>query len=214
MPDATAARLCLTIDLANMPDAAERLAVVLPIARPATIVIENAKGLDEGNVRDLVRRIQKASVAAVISGDTRLTLRVGADGTHIPWSKTTAEDARIAREALGPDRILGADAGRSRHDAMEIGELGADYVAFGIPPHVEDLETARGRQIDLVQWWSDLFEIPTVAFDVATLEDAEALARHGADFIAVALPAAIPVADLEAWAEAAAAAVSSRTIAA
>ncbi len=71
-----------------------------------------------------------------------------------------------AREILGGRFIVGADAGRSRDDAMTLGEAGADYVGFGIPAHVEDRETARERRLDLVAWWSEIFEVPCVAFDV------------------------------------------------
>ncbi len=86
-----------------------------------------------------------------------------------------------------PGIIVGADAGRTRHDAMEIGEAGADYVAFGIPPHVEDRARAAERQIDLVSWWSELFEIPCVAFDVADAAQAERLVGVGCDFISVTI---------------------------
>ena len=75
--------------------------------------------------------------------------------------------------------MIGADAGRSRDDAMALGEAGADYIAFGIPAHVEDRTTAEERQCDLINWWSEIFEIPCVAFDVATAGQASALASNG-----------------------------------
>jgi thiamine-phosphate pyrophosphorylase len=93
-----------------------------------------------------------------------------------------------AREIVGGRFIVGGDVGRSRHDAMTIAEAGADYVGFGIPEHVEDRETARARRRELVAWWSEIFEVPGVAFDVDTFEDASELARAGADFVALPLP--------------------------
>ncbi len=52
---------------------------------------------------------------------------------------------------------------------MTAGEDGADYVGFGIPAFVKDRETAIERQIELIAWWSEIFEVPCVAFDVADL---------------------------------------------
>jgi thiamine-phosphate pyrophosphorylase len=117
---------------------------------------------------------------------------VKADGVHLPASKTAAATYREAREVLGTRFIVGVDVGRTRHDAMTLGEEGADYIAFGIPAHVEDRETARARRRELVAWWSEIFEVPCVAFDVETPEDAHDLAASGADFVAVRVPAGLP----------------------
>ncbi len=88
---------------------------------------------------------------------------------------------------LGTRYIVGVDVGRSRHDAMTLAEAGADYIAFGIPPHVEDRAASAARRLELVAWWSEIFEIPCVAFDVDTADDATALAGAGADFVAMRL---------------------------
>ena len=93
---------------------------------------------------------------------------------------------------------------------MTLGEAGADYVGFGIPAHVEDRETARGRRLELVEWWSEIFEIPCVALDVDALADAAALAAAGADFVALQLPDDAP-AD---WIRAASAAIAAQESAA
>ena len=85
--------------------------------------------------------------------------------------------------------MIGVDAGRSRDDAMLLGESGADYIAFGIPAHVEDRATAENRQSDLIAWWSEIFEIPCVAGDVASPEGARTLAGDGADFVTLTLNA-------------------------
>ena len=78
---------------------------------------------------------------------------------------------------------------------MELGESGADYIAFGIPPDVEDRALAVERQIDLIAWWNEVFELPSVAFDVADAEDARRLAEAGADFVSVTVPQRYAVAD-------------------
>ena len=78
-------------------------------------------------------------------------------------------------------------------DAMTLAEDGADYIAFGIPPHVEDRAAAAARRLELVAWWGEIFEMPCVAFDVDNIEEAIALAGAGADFVAVrAMPCRAP----------------------
>jgi thiamine-phosphate pyrophosphorylase len=72
---------------------------------------------------------------------------------------------------------------------MVLGEAGADYIGFGIPRHVTNINGARARRLDLVSWWAEIFEVPCVAFDVATPEDAEQLASAGADFIGLRIEA-------------------------
>ena len=78
---------------------------------------------------------------------------------------------------------------------MELGESGADYIAFSIPPDVEDRALAVERQIDLIAWWSEVFELPSVAFEVGDAEEARRLAEARADFVSVTVPQHYSVAD-------------------
>src|SRR5262249_11281797 len=112
---------------------------------------------------------------------------LGADGVHLGWSSDTVERYHQARKVAASDAIIGADAGRTRHDAMELGEGGADYVAFGIPPHVQDRARAAERRLNLICWRIALVGVPGGGLDVATAEEATRLAEAGADFIALTL---------------------------
>jgi len=169
------------------PGAVERL---LSAADVAVLLIAPAAdtNLKPALAKPLVELAQSKGIAALIVADAKLARTLRADGVHVPWSKGIAAHYAEAREVLGGRFIVGADAGRSRHDAMVLGETGADYVGFGIPAHVDDRATATARRLELVAWWSEIFEVPCVAFDVETLEDAALLAQAGADFVALRMP--------------------------
>jgi thiamine-phosphate pyrophosphorylase len=165
-----------------------------------------AASLDPPRVKSLIEIAQNAGVAALIERDAALARTLRADGVHLPWAKDIETRYRAARDILGARYIVGTDAGRFRHDAMTLGEAGADYVGFGIPSYVEDRETACARRLELVEWWSEIFEVPCVALDVETMADATALAAAGADFVALRFPDKGP----EGWIKAAKAAVALR----
>ena len=156
-------------------------------AGPVRSVLFSGDSIALDDLRPLIALAQTNDVAALVLNDTTLAKAVKADGVHIGWSEDVLRQTADVRKVLGPDAIVGTDAGRSRHDAMELGEAGADYVAFGIPPHVQDRERAAERQLDLVAWWSDLFELPCVAFNVEDSDQAAKLFRAGADFIALTI---------------------------
>jgi thiamine-phosphate pyrophosphorylase len=191
--------LYLVVEVGLEAAAAEQL---LAATSPAALLITPAaeKPLTAQGARPLVDIAQGRGIAVLIEGDAALARALRADGVHVPWSKDVVARYGEAREILGQRYIVGADAGRSRHDAMELGEAGAEYVGFGIPAHVEDRDAARGRRLYLVEWWSELVEVPCVAFDVETPEEASALARARADFIAMRAPSAASPDELRRWA--------------
>lgn len=131
----------------------------------------------------LVPVAQGAGAAALLTGDTQLVGRAGADGFH---SDGSAEDLAQAIEDLQPDRIVGAGNLRSRHDAMEAGEAGADYVFFGNLAPGETRGNADDLLVDRASWWQPIFETPCVV--LATRADmVAALGKAGADFVALDL---------------------------
>ena len=119
-------------------------------------------------------------VALLVENDTERAERIGADGVHL------AADAplyRRARDHLGERATIGVGCIETRHDAMLMAELGADYVAFGLLPG----ESGHERRAELIAWWAELFEVPCVAFDIETAAEAGQLAGLGADFVAPSL---------------------------
>ncbi|MGB2933323.1 MAG: thiamine phosphate synthase [Methyloceanibacter sp.] len=119
-------------------------------------------------------------VAFIIEGDVERAESVGADGVQIAADVSRYQ---LARAHLGQRAIIGIGCGASRHDAMVLAELGADYVAFG--PALARVEREREERAELIAWWSEAFEVPCVALNVETLAEAERLAALGADFVAM-----------------------------
>jgi thiamine-phosphate pyrophosphorylase len=184
----TAVQVMVTIETGA--GAPARLAAALAAGAVASVVITVPEGTPAADVQALIGAAQAAGAAALIRDDARLARTLKADGVHL--SAGNGKAFGEAREIIGSRGIVGVDAGRSRHEAMMAGEGGAEYVAFGIPEHVDDRVKAHRRRCELVAWWSEIFEVPVVAFDVATAEEAGQLAAAGADFIGLSLPAREP----------------------
>ena len=170
--------------------ALDRLTAALSAAEFASMLILPPAGgtLDAATAHPLIEAAQEKNVAALIADDAQLARTLRADGVHLSATKKLADAYAEARSILGRVGIVGVDPGISRHDAMTLAEDGADYLAFGAPPHLNDRNKARARRDELIAWWAEIFEAPCVAFDVETPEEAEALSRAGADFIAIRLP--------------------------
>jgi thiamine-phosphate pyrophosphorylase len=111
-----------------------------------------------------------------------LAKRIGADGVHLGQGDG---DPREARTLLGPSAQIGVTCHDSRHLAMEAGEAGADYVAFGAFFATSTKEVLHRPEPSILGWWSTLFEIPCVAIGGITPQNGRALVEAGADFLAV-----------------------------
>ena len=171
--------------------APERLAAAFGAADLASVLIVPPTGrpLDAAAARPLIEVAQRRGAAALVATDARLARSLGADGVHLGSPADPGDAYQAARAILGPSGVIGVDPGISRHDAMTLAEAGADYIAFGAPAHLKDRDKARTRRDELVAWWAEIFQVPCVAFDVETAQEADALAAAGVDFVAVTLPA-------------------------
>lgn len=127
--------------------------------------------------------VQGEGAAFLLNDRPDLADRAGADGVHVGQSDASYGEAR---RLMGADRIVGVTCHASRHLAMEAGEAGADYVAFGAFHPSETKEPPEMASPDILEWWQALMEIPCVAIGGITTENGEALVRAGADFLAVA----------------------------
>jgi thiamine-phosphate pyrophosphorylase len=139
--------------------------------------------VDERSLINLVKKVaptvQNCDAALLLAGRDDIVARSGADGAHL-GNVDALKDA-IAR--LKPKNIAGVGGLRTRHDAMTAGEAGADYVMFGEPDEAGN-RASFDAIIDRVGWWAEVFEVPCVAY-AARLEEIDALAAAGADFVAI-----------------------------
>jgi thiamine-phosphate pyrophosphorylase len=144
------------------------------------------KGLDDdalARVVDVLRPpAQRRGIAVLLNDNPRLAFETGCDGVHIGQDDASYDEARAA---LGPEAIVGVTCHDSRHLAMEAGEKGADYVAFGAFYPTSTKEARFHAEPDLLAWWSGLFTVPSVAIGGITVDNARPLVEAGADFLAV-----------------------------
>ncbi len=130
---------------------------------------------------DTCREVAHArDVPLVIDRHIQLVERLGLDGVHLPDG---ARSIRAARKTLGADAILGSYCGASRHDGMNAGEAGADYISFG-PVGESSLGDGTRAEAELFAWWSQMIELPVVAEGALDTDLVAALAPV-TDFFAI-----------------------------
>jgi len=183
-----------------------RLYLITPprIEQPAAFVDQFRAALDGGDVaalqlrlkagetidEDATKRVanavmalaQSRDVAIFINDSPMLAASLGADGVHVGWDDTPISEAR---RIVGPDVIVGATAKNSYHVAMEAGEAGADYVAFGAYFPTRTKAGTVVAETSLLSDWQAMTELPCVAIGGITPENGRALVEAGADFLAV-----------------------------
>lgn len=163
----------------------ERLARALD-AGPVAAFQFRVKGVDQHQAAALAEPLlaicRERDVAFIVNDSVALAKRIGADGVHLGQDDG---DPREARRVLGPAAQIGVTCHDSKHLAMEAGEAGADYVAFGAFYPTSTKEVRHYPDPSILGWWTTLFEIPCVAIGGITPVNARPLAEAGADFLAV-----------------------------
>ena len=164
---------------------ADLLAAALDAGDVAAVQLR-LKDVDDDTWRraiDVLRPVtQGRDVAFLLNDRADLVIGTGSDGVHVGQDDMPA---RQARKLIGPDLTLGVTCKGSRDLAMQAGEDGADYVAFGafFPSTTKDVT----NQVDpeILAWWSELMELPSCAIGGITPENCGPLVRAGTDFLAV-----------------------------
>ena len=184
-----------------MPDPACQLYLISPLdvgglfpeklaralgAGPVAAFQFRVKGVDEHEAAMLAEPLQRicadADCAFIVNDSIALARRLGADGVHLGQ-----EDGLVAeaRERLGREAQIGVTCHASRHLAMQAGEAGADYVAFGAFFPSESKPSEHRPGLELLEFWAAVFELPCVAIGGITPANCAPLVAAGADFLAV-----------------------------
>jgi thiamine-phosphate pyrophosphorylase len=163
----------------------DRLAAALDADDVAAVQLR-LKDVDDDVWRraiDALRPVcQSRGVAFLLNDRADLVTSAGCDGAHVGQDDMPAKQAR---RLMGPDLTLGVTCKGSRDLAMQAGEDGADYVAFGafFPSTTKDVTNLLDPEI--LQWWSEMMELPSCAIGGITPENCGPLVRAGTDFLAV-----------------------------
>jgi thiamine-phosphate pyrophosphorylase len=171
--------------LPDLPGFAEQLARALDAGDVAALQLRLKDVPDEAILRAaeaLMPIAHRHDVAFLMNDRMDLAKRAGCDGVHLGQGDG---DPVAARKLLGAEAMIGVTCHASRHLAMEAGEAGADYVAFGAFFPTGTKATQHVAEVDLLEWWSEMFEIPSVAIGGIGAANCPPLVRAGADFLAV-----------------------------
>ncbi|NJS14230.1 MAG: thiamine phosphate synthase [Sphingopyxis sp.] len=155
-------------------------------AGPVAAFQFRVKGIDQHEAARLAAPLQDIcadhDVAFIVNDDVALAKRLKADGVHLGQGDGNPKEARME---LGPDAQIGVTCHSSRHLAMEAGEAGANYVAFGAFYPTTTKTVEHHAEPEILTWWQGLFELPCVAIGGITPDNAGLLVEAGADFLAV-----------------------------
>ena len=181
-----------------------RLYLISPerIGHPAIFADDLRSALDGGDVAafqlrlkavddELVARVadtlrpvcQQRDIAFIMNDRPDLAVKLDCDGVHIGQDDMPYAEAR---RIVGPDRQIGVTCKASRHLAMEAAEAGADYVAFGAFFLSTTKTVTTPADLEILEWWSGLMEVPCVAIGGITVDNCRPVVAAGADFLAVA----------------------------
>ena len=125
---------------------------------------------------------REAGAPLIVNDDVTLALEVGAAGVHLG-----REDGAlaVARNRLGPGKLLGASCYDRIDLAVAAAGGGADYVAFGAMFASPTKAAARRAPLALLGEARQRTGLPVVAIGGITLDNAAGVVAAGADALAV-----------------------------
>ena len=145
--------------------------------------LKDASDDDVREAMDMLRPVaQTRGVAFLVNDRPDIAKQGGCDGAHVGQTDMSATQAR---KLLGPELMLGVTCHASRDLAMDAGDAGADYVAFGAFFPSSTKAPPSMAEPEIVEWWSSMMELPCVAIGGITPENCATLVQAGADFLAV-----------------------------
>ena len=144
------------------------------------------KEYQEIEVAKIAKQIQKIckdyNCQLILNDYPNIALNLELDGVHLG-----KDDAKIAevRKQVPDSFTIGASCYNSKHRAMQAGEDGANYLAFGafFPTTTKKIEYYAN--VELLQWATELLNLPIVAIGGINASNCQDLVANKADFLAV-----------------------------
>ena len=121
-------------------------------------------------------------VPLLINDRVDLAKKIGSDGVHLGQSDGSVKQAR---QFLGKKSIIGVTCHDSRDLAVSAAKEGANYVAFGSIYNSQTKTPKIFCNIEVLEWWSSISEVPCVAIGGIDQFNCRPLVKANVDFIAV-----------------------------
>lgn len=141
-----------------------------------------AKILRQRQAALLAEFCRATGVFFIVNDDLELALELDADGLHLGADDANPE---LARNRLGPGKVLGISCYNDLGRVHEAVSAGADYVALGAMYPSSTKPAAVAASLDLLRLVKVDCPVPVATIGGITLENAPPLVAAGADMVAV-----------------------------
>ncbi|RLJ68404.1 thiamine phosphate synthase [Sulfurisoma sediminicola] len=138
--------------------------------------------LKRSQAAELLRICHAHDARLIVNDDVWLAIEIGADGVHLGRDDA---DPVMARQALGPKRLLGVSCYDDVERAVAAEAAGADYVAIGSMFPSATKPNATRAPLELITEIKRRVKVPVAAIGGIKLENAPAVLAAGADMVAV-----------------------------
>jgi len=138
--------------------------------------------LKRSQAAELLRICHAHDARLIINDDVWLAIEIGADGVHLGRGDS---DPVMARQALGPKRLLGVSCYDDVELAIAAEAAGADYVAIGSMFASPTKPAATRASLELITETRHQVKVPVAAIGGIKLENAPEVIKAGADMVAV-----------------------------
>ncbi len=138
--------------------------------------------LKRAQAAEMLRICRAADARLIVNDDLWLAMEIGADGVHLGRDDG---DIRMARQALGPKRILGVSCYGDFDRAKAAADAGADYIGIGSVFASTVKPEATRASMDLLTRAKRELGIPVAAIGGITIQNVGQVIDAGADMVAV-----------------------------
>lgn len=138
--------------------------------------------LKRSQAAELLRICHAHDARLIVNDDVWLAIEIGADGVHLGRDDA---DPVMARQALGPKRLLGVSCYDDVERAVAAEAAGADYVAVGSMFPSATKPGAIRAPLELITETKRRVKVPVAAIGGIKLDNAPAVLAAGADMVAV-----------------------------